>query len=186
MMNTRSPPRVSRSAARKWCNQANIDFAGGMPSRRRREAATSSGLRTTITKPALMRIRSSTSHQMGTKRHILGSLTTKSGAPSNSSEIVSSRRAEKPAAASDWDQSLEKPVASSHEDPAASSISSCSWRRTSDSQKPASLFPSSGMPPAGSMRFFGNAAPRRLSTRETAEVPLRCIPRMMIAVLRWV
>ena len=47
-----------------------------------------------------------------------------------------------------------------------------------DSQNPVSLLPARGF-----IKVFGSPHPTRFNTRDSAEVPLRCMPATRIAIL---
>jgi len=148
-----------------------------MPSRRRSDWATSSGLRTGIMTLDAIPRSSRPFRQNETNRQIRGSFTKRSCASSNSSPI---REGSSSANARDVTEAIQAGLnrpQSFHVLPADARTRSLNLPILSDSQYPRSFQPS----PAISV--FGAETPRRARTPLSADVPLRCMPRMRMACL---
>ncbi len=178
VVNTRGIPREAASASSEWRSQSRLPNAGSKLSRFSREAATSKGLRIGRNANGLTALRSNTSSQNGRRRQILGSLSANSRDDPNSSDRSSDASSRNSSAFGESNQFGLNSSQSFQADPADSSIRSLSLQIASDSQCPASFVGLAGI------RVLGRSQPSRFSTRVSADVPERCMPRTRMAVRR--
>ena len=175
----RGIPALASSASSRWRVHSNPASAGDSPSRACSEAATSAGSRPTSSARGSIPACSSSGCHSGSRRHRRGSLTAHIGEPAKSRWMMAASAACASAAACERNQSPGMGRGSSQAMPSAPSRVSCTSTTSACSQKPAGLSGRAGI------RRSPSSTPHRLSTPETAEVPLRCIPSTSTASGRW-
>ena len=174
---TRWQRRLPASASRTCLSHNRWPIDGSMSSLRLREAATSRGFRIGMTTNGVASQDSMTLIHKSINRQKRGSLTTNRRLGPNSAARTSRASSKYWGWSGDAYQLELMGSQSSQLEPAEARISLFNSNMRCDSQWPRSLPRLS--PPIG---VLGMSHPTRFSVRLRAEVPLRCMPAMMIAL----